>query len=447
MSFKGTLASSIISIAASWVIKALGLISTLILARLLTPEDFGLVAICILVIYFFELFSATGTRAYILSLDEVSLSDINCAWTLDFLAKSVITLLVILLSPAIADYFNNSELAVPIAVSAFIPFITAMENPKINLLRRNLEYAPIFRISIAAKIISFIVTITLAFYLRSFWALIIGSITSATCNTLLGYFLYPYPPKFQTSNFKKQWQFSKWIFSKAFVGYARAKADTFILAKFFTLSNVGYFNIAKELGMLVYEQIALPISDVIMSGIKNAGNEIEVIALTIEKYLVVLISIIFPASIGIILLSHDLVLLLLGEKWIKSSELLKPLAIFGFFVGITAVLTSSLNSLRKVKSTFYLESAIAVFAVIILFIFREATIIDFSIIVAIIGLITFLSYLSLMRFFIPIRLYSLLVGLIPTLVSTLFMSFCINYVGMLLGFTLIINFIIKFVCN
>lgn len=426
MAAKGVFASSILSIAASWIIKGLGLISTIILARLLTPEDFGSVAICMLIIYFFSLLSATGTRAYILSLTTVDEHDINSAWTLDLLAKSTIALLVFFLSPHLAAYFNNDALSGPIAACALIPLIAGAENPKINLLRRKLEYSIIFRINITAKIISFIITIGLAIYLRSYWALIIGSITSASIITFLGYYLYPYKPKLDTSKFSVQWKFSKWIFFKAFLGYARAKSDTFILAKYFSLSDVGLFNIAKELGFLVYEQIALPTSDVIMSGIKEAGTNIDKIAETIECYLVLLISLILPASIGIYVLSDELVFTLLGEKWAASGQLLKPLTIMGFFVGATAVLTAAMNAMRKVKSTFYLEFVIALTAVFILYSYRDADIFMFSIVVAVIGLITFLCYLCITFYYVRLSVKNIIVAIAPIIFATIIMYLCVQ---------------------
>ena len=428
MAAKGVFASSVLSIMASWIIKGLGLISTVILARLLTPEDFGSVAICMLVIYFFNLLSTTGTRAYILSLTEVTPQDINSAWTLDLLAKSAISLLVVFLSPFIAGYFNNEALGLPIAVCALIPLISGAENPRLNLLRRSLEYTIIFRINVTAKVVSFIVTIALAFYLKSYWALIIGSITSVSIIMLLGYYLYPYKPTFDTSKFSVQWKFSKWIFFKAFIGYARARSDTFILAKFFSLSDVGFFNIAKELGLLVYEQVALPTSDIIMSGIKKSGTNVAKVTETIECYLVLIISVILPASIGVFVLSGDLVLVLLGEKWTEAGTLLKPLSIMGFFVGATAVLTASMNALRKVKSTFYLEFIIALFAVGILYSYRETDVFTFSIIVSLIGLVTFILYLGITFYYVRLSLIKLIVAIAPITISTLFMFMCVQEV-------------------
>lgn len=428
MAIKGVFVSSLITIAASWIIKSLGLISTIILARLLTPEDFGSVAICMLVIYFFDLLATTGTRAYILSLKEVTNEDINSAWTLDFCAKLFIAIVVVMASSYIASNFGNEELALAIATSAFIPFLHGIGNPKLNLLRRELAYIIIFRIEVFAKIISFIVTISLAYYFRSYWALIFGSLTSALVLTLLGYLLYPYKPTFTLCRYKEQWAFSKWIFFKAFLGYARAKTDTYILAKYFSLANIGLFNIAKELGMLVYEQIGLPVGDIVVSGIKKAGEDLGQIRETIEFYFIASIFITLPASVGVFVLSDDLVLLLLGEQWSEAGKLLKPLAILGFIVAATSILTASMNALRKVKATFYLECLTASAAVIILYSQRELELYPFSQVVALTGGVTLSLYLAITYYYVKISFYNIAIALTPIGLSSYFMYESVLYI-------------------
>lgn len=447
MMSKGILTSSALSMVGSWIVKALGLISTIILARLLAPEDFGVVAICMLVIYFFDLLATTGTRAYILSLEDVSSSDINSAWTLDIFAKSSIAIIIIIFSGDIANYFANPILKSPIMVCSLIPILSGAENPKLNILRRNFQYKPLFKINVQAKIISFVITISAAYYLQSYWALVIGSVVSVLLITCLGYVYAPYSPRIDFSQFRKQWRFSKWIFSKAIVGYARAKTDTFILGKFFSLSDVGAFNIAKEFGLLVYEQIALPVSDIIMSGVQKNSSCRNKVASTIESYMVFLTVIVLPACFGTALLADEIVIVILGDKWIGAGLLLKPLSIFGFFVSLTAVLTAATNALRKVKSSFYLELVIALIAVFLLYFYRELEIHEFSIVVVSIGFVTFCFYFLLVKCYIPLSPLRIVVAILPCVFSTLCMVFTLYHVKNALGNIHVFQLIVLIFCG
>jgi O-antigen/teichoic acid export membrane protein len=163
-----------------------------------------------------------------------------------------------------------------------------------------------------------------------------------------------------------------------------------------------------------------------MSGIKKAGDSIEKIAETIECYLVLLISLILPASVGVFVLSDELVMTLLGDKWAAAGQLLKPLAIMGFFVGATAVLTAAMNAMRKVKSTFYLEFVIAITAVFILYNYRETDILIFSMVVAMIGLITFVCYLSITYYYVRLSIKNLTLAILPVILATSIMFLCLE---------------------
>lgn len=426
MASKGLVASSLLMIGARTIIKTLGLISSIILARLLTPADFGLVAICMLVIYFFDLFSTLGTKTYILSLPEITEEDINSAWTLDFLVKSIIAFFVLLTSGYIAEFFDQPSLTTPIAICALIPLIAGFENPKLNILRRNLEYKIIFRIDVIAKIFSFIVTVSLAYILKNYWALIYGSVVSTILITSLGYILCPYKPKFCSSKFKEQWSFSKWVFLKGFVGYGRAKTDTFILGKFFSLSHLGLFNIAKEFALLTYEQIALPVCEIVVSGIRELGVESKELPHTVELYLAIFVSVILPATVGISFLSNEIILTLLGEQWREAGELLKVLSFLGFCAAVTAILVAVLSALRKVKLLFSLEMFLAVVFISILFMSRNLGIYEFTMVVSSIGLITLLIYYIAVCYYIKISTKRVIVGLIPALMSSACMLFVLQ---------------------
>ncbi len=414
---KGVFLSSLLSLAASWLSKLVGLISSIILARLLTPADFGTVGIVILVIFFFELFAAVGSRAYLLTLANVEPADLNSAFTLGILFRVVITLMIVGSAPWVADFFDNPALAVPLAVAALSQIFTCLENPGLILLRRQLQYGLIVKITMIAKLSSFVITIALAYHLRSYWALIIGSLCSALITTVLGYVWHSYRPRLDTSRIATQWNYSKWIFFNSFIGYARAKADTTIIAKNFSLADVGLFNIAKELGTLVYEQVALPLSDIVISGVKQAKDDLHLAAQTVENYLVVMLSIVLPATLGIVVLADDLVLLLLGEKWQASAALLKPLAVFGCVFCITSFMHASINAQRKVKQVFMMDLLITPLMVGYLYVQRDQPLVSFALSVLAVGVLYVSAYIALVRYYLPLSLGRVVLGIMPLTVA------------------------------
>ena len=92
--------------------RSIGLVSILILARILTPEDFGVVSIASVVVFFFDVLTESGTRQYIIHKEHTTEDDINTAWSLNLLIKLGIFLVVIVIAPMVADFFDNAALVI-----------------------------------------------------------------------------------------------------------------------------------------------------------------------------------------------------------------------------------------------------------------------------------------------------------------------------------------------
>ncbi|MCG8538194.1 MAG: oligosaccharide flippase family protein, partial [Pseudomonadales bacterium] len=158
--------------------KGLGTISTLILARLLTPEHFGIVALVVIAIQFFEVLVDTGTQQYIVQKTTLNDTDLNTAWSLDISVKSAMCLVIMLSAPWIADFFEAPELTLPLMISALVLPLKAVKSPALMKLARDINYRPFFRLTLWQKAISFTVVVTYALIAPSHWAIISGNIVS-----------------------------------------------------------------------------------------------------------------------------------------------------------------------------------------------------------------------------------------------------------------------------
>ena len=120
--------------------RSLGLISMAILARLLTPEDFGIVAIASLLVFFFQIMSETGSRQFIIQKTTLTKEDTDSAWTFNLIIKSIIWILFLLTIPFNSDYYQNSDLnRILIAISLILP-ISALSNPGLWLDQKAINY-------------------------------------------------------------------------------------------------------------------------------------------------------------------------------------------------------------------------------------------------------------------------------------------------------------------
>ncbi|ALO36442.1 hypothetical protein CMT41_18100 [Colwellia sp. MT41] len=420
MSNNNALHSSALMISASWLAKGLGLISTVILARLLTPSDFGLVAITMLIIYFFNIFTETGFKQYLLSLEQISNEELNTAWTLNVLSKIFLAIGVVIFSKSIAGFFDKPDLYTTIIVVALVPLINSIESPAIYLKKRNFSYGGIFKLTLFSRFLSFFFTLALAYQLKSHWALIGGTILYFSSMSIGSFIIAPYKPSFTLINIKAQWNYSKWIFFRGFVGYARAKADTFILAKAFTSTELGLFTVAKEFSMLIYEQIASPLGEIIMTSVQKAKSSSETVESVIEKYFSLLTSIMLPAAIGLSLLSEYVVINILGEQWHFASPILSVLVYLGLFSGLVIIFQASLSALNHTKTIFKVDLITSVVLVLTLLYFSNKDLVTFALIRSLLGIIVLVGYLIIIKSVTKLSLLRLGTSITPSL----FASFC-----------------------
>jgi O-antigen/teichoic acid export membrane protein len=413
-------------LSASWIAKALGLLSTVILARILTPEDFGLVAITMLVVHFLDVFANTGTQQFLLSKDEVDDDDLNTAWSLNMLFRIFTTLALLALAEPIANFFE-ADLTNAFRVSALILIIIGLTNPALSMAKRAFHYQGIFKLALLVKFISFTITITIAYYTHSYWALIIGTISHYAINAIGSYFIYPFMPKFCLKNINEQWDYSKWILLRSFAGYTRSKGDAFIISKFFSTSDVGVFTIAKEFAMLVYEQIATPVAEIIMTSVQQARKNNTDISYVIEKYFLILLSLILPIACIISLYADHIVVIILGDKWLSAAPILEVLTLLGISTSLTMVFNSTLTALKLTKLTFKVDVVTTVIILSTLFLLKGVELADFALIRSLLDLVVLVSYFVFTKFIIGLSLRSCIKNLIPTLFSVIALSFLLNY--------------------
>jgi len=431
MTKSSALTSSILMLSASWIAKALGLISTIVLARLLTPEDFGLVAITMLVVHFLDVFANTGAQQFLLSKDDVNDDDLNTAWSLNMIFRVIITFALLVFAEPIAQFFE-ADLTAAFRVSAIILIIIGLTNPALSMAKRAFNYKGIFKLALVVKFISFVITITAAYYTRSYWALIIGTVSHYTIHAIGSYFVYPFMPKFCLKNIHEQWDYSKWILLRSFAGYIRSKGDAFIISKFFSTTDVGIFTIAKEFAMLVYEQIATPIAEIIMTSVQKARTDDGDLNYIIEKYLLILLSLILPIVCVISLYAESIVVIILGDKWLAAAPLLGILTLLGISTSLTMVFNSTLTALKLTKLTFKIDVITTVIILGTLFLLKGVALPDFALIRSLLDLIVLVSYFVFTKVIIGLSLRSTFKNLIPTLTAVCAMAFLLTYFSSLI---------------
>lgn len=309
--------------------KILGLISTLILARLLLPDDFGLIAIATLVITFFSLFSQTGIHAYIVRKEILTDADVNSAWTLQLLLKAPIIPLALVAAPFVASFYEDNRLTGVISIIVFTTLLASFQNPAIYVRIREHDYSVTVKITISKKIAAVITTVILALVYKSYWALVGGYIASNLVGLFMSYYLISYRPKMTLGNFSEQWGFSKWVIIRDAVGFLKYQADLILVGRFYSMSEVGAYNVTKYISSIPTSHLFEPALSPLLASLSRARDNHEDLKFRVSLVLFVLISCSIPLAIFMYGYSFEITALLLGDKWLEYSNIFGLLSFLG----------------------------------------------------------------------------------------------------------------------
>jgi O-antigen/teichoic acid export membrane protein len=337
--------------------KSVGLVSTLILARVLTPDDFGLVAIAMLFLGFVEVFAMTGSEQYILQKQEVNNRILNTAWSLDLSLKILISCFIFGLAPFVGEYYKNQELENVLRVITFMPLIGALASPGILLLKREQKYLPIIKVSFITKLLAVFVTISIAVIYESYWALIIGTLLTKTSETIGSYLITRHRPRFTLCEVKEQLAFSGWMTPQAIIGYARTQLDTFIVSSTFGAKQLGAYHVIKYLAFMPTSEVLAPATQPLLVELAKVKNNKK--DFIYQYRLSFLVTLLLAIPIVSFLLAFDKLTIqfLLGSQWLEFSNLLGTLS--GLVIALV-ILNQSRRVLivfQKTKLMFYYELA------------------------------------------------------------------------------------------
>lgn len=347
--------SSAFSAASKLLSKALGVISTIALARILAPQEFGLIALVSIVLYLFDILSNSASEQYIIQKNFVSSVDLDTAWTANFLLKCLFAIFFVLLASSIATFFNKPELHNAFMVSSLILPINALKSPAFILLKRQLRFSIIFRATIIERLVAVPLVIFLAITLKSFWAFIYTDLFACLFAVLLSYILTPRKPRLSLKNIGQQWFFSKWMLLKSVVGYLRSQVDTVIVSKVFPAAELGNYHMAREVSMMPAHYLLGPALEPLLSALKeHKNNDVEMHAsVSFTIYIILIVSI--PTCFFIVERAASIVNILLGEGWGLATELLPILSMLFVYWIIMLVIETCLIAQGKVRFVFFID--------------------------------------------------------------------------------------------
>jgi O-antigen/teichoic acid export membrane protein len=326
----------------SWLIAArtfdrlIGIVSISILARLLTPSDFGLVAIAGTVLSAIELFTAFGFDWALVRLKEPDIDDLNSAWTLRALFGLATFAALALIGPLASAFYRQPSLKWVLVVLGATSLISSLENIGTVYFRREFAFHKESLIRAASKLVGFCVTVVIAAQYRSYWALVAG-FSSIRCTTVAASYIFqPFRPRPSLRRARELFGFSSWLLLGNAIEYCREKFADLYLGRVYGTSANGLFAVAGEISIVPITEIASPINRAAYSKYAEdvrAGRSLGPSYVRIAS-LIWMISL--PMAAGTVAVAPEVIALLLGPRWQDAQVVLRWLAIGTAFTVMTS---------------------------------------------------------------------------------------------------------------
>jgi len=340
---------ALITVAMRWSDRLIGLVSMIVLARLLVPADFGVVAMAALVVGFIDVILDLGVSQALIHNDKAEKADFDTAWTLRLIQASIAGVLIFFAAPLAAIYFNNPDITDVLRVMALSVVIGGLENIGIVKFQKEMNFGRDFKFFFLKRVVGFIVTLIAAVLLHSYWAMVIGALSGRVAGVILSYGMHPYRPWFSFSRVREIWSFSQWILFKNIGVYFDTSLDRLLLGRKLDATALGGYTIAGEVSSLPTTELLAPLGRVLFPAFVEKRNDPVAFANRVSLAVGVQGLVAIPACLGLMFVAHDAVFLLLGEKWLFIAPIIQIMAISNLVNSLAHSGSYALLALGKVR--------------------------------------------------------------------------------------------------
>lgn len=326
-----------VAVGASWMVflrlasRGVGVVSMLILARLLLPDDFGLVALATTIAGAVEALGMFGLQLALIRENGVERDLYDTAFTMTVIRGLLTGLIVAVGAPVVAGFFSDGRLEAVLYVIAIGAVLQGFENIGTVAFRKDLQFDREVVLFMAARLSTFVVTFVCAVATHSHWALVAGIFASRVVRVVMSYTMHPYRPRFTLVAWRRLMSFSVWIWIASVAGFLRDQADAFIVGRYLGMTQVGIFRLGTEISSLTTSELVQPVCRALLPGFSALLNTGRTVSESVVESFSLVCLLVLPAALGLSLVAAPLVHVAVGQNWLDAVPVIQVLGIFAIF--------------------------------------------------------------------------------------------------------------------
>jgi O-antigen/teichoic acid export membrane protein len=328
---------------------AIGLLKLFIIARLLAPNDFGMLGIAFLIIATLDTFSQTGLDTALIQMKDDIKEYLNTVWSISIIRGFILYGILFMSAPYVAVFFKSPESVTIIRVVGITIILRSFTNIGIIYFQKELKFNKHFICRFSSTLANFIVSIIAVFMLKSVWALVFGQLADCITGVIASYLLHQYRPRFNLNleKVKKLFGFGKWVLSSSILIFLFTQGDDFFVGGLLGATALGFYQMAYRISSMPTTEISHIISKVTFPAYSKIQDNLPRLRDAYLKVLKLTTFLSFPIAGLIISLAPDFTIVILGEKWMPMVPAMQVLVLYGLIRSVAATAGPIFYSIGK----------------------------------------------------------------------------------------------------
>ncbi|MCH8897602.1 MAG: lipopolysaccharide biosynthesis protein, partial [Chloroflexi bacterium] len=317
------------------------------LARLLSPVDFGIMGLGLVLMSAVQALNMPGFREALVQKKGEIEEYLDTLWTVTLVRSLIISGVLALGAPLLANLFGSPDARLVLQVMAAAVLITGLTNPGIIYFEKNLEFQKKTVVDVIPTVAEVITAIVAAVILRNVWALVLGLFARNISLVAVSYWCHPYRPRlsWNKQQAKELFGFGRWVYFTRVLTFIVNQADSMVLARLLWPASLGFYQMAQRTSLVPLQEIRRGVSTVAFPLYSKVQDDLVKLRRAFMGSVEAVASISIPLAVAVVVLAPDFVSVVLGEKWLPSVPAIQVLAVAG-----------ALNSLTGAGSSLFMGS-------------------------------------------------------------------------------------------
>ena len=416
--------------------KVVSLVVSMLLARMIAPEAYGIVALTMVFIVFSDIFILNGFNVALIRKEKTLPIDYSTVMSMSLVFTLAVYLIVWLCSPSFADFYDSPELSAVlrfITILLFFESISAVIRAKAT---REMQFKKMTVAAFTGNFISGLIALVLAYLEFGVWALVIQQVAANLLEMimLLIIFKWRFSLRFSLKVAKGMTKFTIGVLGTSFLDFLGNNVSNLVIGKSYSTKDLGYYNRANILPETIGLNAYSSINSVLLPTLSSRQNNNEEMKAVLRKVMSLTLYVVFPLMFGLMGTANILIPVLLSDKWIPSIALMyfcclcyaiNPIRAIGYNAFYAKGLSKQSAEVEMVRSVLTIVGVITVAVIFKFSLYSVLTVILF------INLIVALTTHYKVRSMLNYKFSELFKDLLPSLLMSIVMAICTYMIGML----------------